>query len=370
MKLFFLLFFAAYVGGNIYIFLRALSLFSGAALWLKILFAVLFWLVAFSLVVALFARDAGLPEVVMNMLYRIGSAWLVFTLYMVLSLALFDVAKLFLPTMRYGVVWAACVTTLLLLYGYWNYRHPQVQHIDIALDKPIDKDLTIVAVSDIHLGNGTDKKALRRYVDMINSQRPDVVLIGGDLIDNSLRPLVSQNMASELARLQAPQGAFMVAGNHEYISGIDAVQEYLRQTPVTLLRDSVVVLQGGVQIVGRDDKTNRRRESLSALLERCNVAQPIVVIDHQPYDLQSVDEACVDLQFSGHTHHGQVWPVSLLTDHIFEQSHGYRKWSHSHIFVSSGLSLWGPPFRIGTTSDMAVFHLKKAKSTNLPQSNQ
>ena len=96
------------------------------------------------------------------------------------------------------------------------------------------------------------------------------------------------------------------------------------------------------------------------------MSMPVVVIDHQPYHLQQVDDAGVDLQFSGHTHHGQVWPISLLTDHIFEQSHGYRKWQNTHIFVSSGLSLWGPPFRIGTKSDMAVFRLK----SNSPQSNQ
>lgn len=370
MKLFFLIFLAAYVGGNLYIFLRVLPLVSGLHLAVKILMVILFWLAAFSMVIALFARNSGLPEVVMTALYRVGSVWLVFTLYMVLALLFFDVAKFLFPSMRYGVVYAAGVTVCILVYGYWNYRNPVVQHIDIAVDKPLVEDIAIVAVSDVHLGNGTSRKALRRYVDMINAEQPDVVLIGGDLVDNSLRPLISQNMAEELARLQAPQGVFMAAGNHEYISGIAAVEEYLKQTPITLLRDSVVTLKNGVQIVGRDDKSNRHREPLASLLERCDVSRPIVVLDHQPYDLQAVDAAGVDLQFSGHTHHGQVWPISLLTDHIFEQSYGYRKWSHSHIFVSSGLSLWGPPFRIGTKSDMAVFHLKSSPTTASPQSNR
>ena len=84
----------------------------------------------------------------------------------------------------------------------------------------------------------------------------------------------------------------------------------------------------------------------------------MVVLDHQPYDLAQTDALKVDLQISGHTHRGQVWPLSWLTDKMYEQSHGYRKWSYSHIWVSSGLSLWGPPFRIGTKSDLAVIDLK------------
>lgn len=358
MKLFFMIFFAAYIGGNIYIFVRALQLLAGWSPLAKVLFSILFWLVAFAMVISLFARDAGLPDAVMRGLYQVGSVWMVFILYMVLFMVVLDIASLFIPSLRYGFLYAVGATILLLVYGYWNYLHPQVEHIDIVLDKPIDGDLTIVAVSDVHLGDGTDKRALQRYVRMINGQNPDVVLIGGDLVDNSLRPLLHQNMAVVLSQLKAPQGIYMAAGNHEYISGIEAVQEYLHSTPITLLRDSVVALPNGVQIVGRDDRVNRHRMSLESLLLQCNASQPIILIDHQPYGLQQADDAGVDLLFSGHTHHGQVWPISLLTDHIYEQSHGYRKWRNAHIFVSSGLSLWGPPFRIGTHGDMAVFHLK------------
>ena len=86
---------------------------------------------------------------------------------------------------------------------------------------------------------------------------------------------------------------------------------------------------------------------------------PTIVLDHQPYDLAKTDSLGVDIQISGHTHNGQIWPLNWFTDYIFEQSHGYHKWSRSHIFVSSGLSLWGPPFRIGTRGDMAVIELRQ-----------
>ena len=226
MKLFFLLFFAAYVGGNIYIFVRLMQLLSGMSWPLKTIVAVLFWVVAFAMVIALFARNAGLPDVVMRMLYQVGSVWMVFTLYMVLALLVFDVAKIFIPSMRFGLLYAAGITISLLVFGYWNYRHPKVEHIDIELDKPVKEALTIVAVSDVHLGDGTDKKALTRYVKMINEQQPDLILIGGDLIDNSLKPVREQRMEEELNELKAPLGIYMVMGNHEYISGAEECKEF------------------------------------------------------------------------------------------------------------------------------------------------
>lgn len=87
-------------------------------------------------------------------------------------------------------------------------------------------------------------------------------------------------------------------------------------------------------------------------------------LNHQPYSLAETDSLKVDLLLCGHTHRGQVFPLNLITDKLYEQSHGYRKWSYSHIWVSSGLSLWGPPFRIGTQSDFAVIDIKKYKQNN------
>ena len=150
----------------------------------------------------------------------------------------------------------------------------------------------------------------------------------------------------------------MAAGNHEYISGLEQVEKLLAPTPIHLLRDSLVTLPNGVQLIGRDDRSNRRREPLSALIAKVATTRPIVVLAPQPYHLAEADSLGIDLQISGHTHRGQVWPLNLLTDHLYEQSYGYRRWSRAHIYVSSGLSLWGPPFRIGTQSELVVIRLK------------
>lgn len=350
---------AAYLGGNAYIFVRSLQALASVPMVAKILFSVLFWVASLSLVVAMLMRDIAVSPVLMKALNVVGAAWLVFTLYMVIALFCVDVVRWFIPSLRFGFGLALTVTLCVLGYGYYNYRHPRVSELEISLEKPISGDaLRIVAVSDIHLGYATGKARLKEYVELINSQNPDLILIIGDLIDNNVRPLYEERMAEELSQLKAPQGIYMVPGNHEYISGIKAVEEFVKQTPITLLRDTVVTLPCGLQIVGRDDRFNLRRRPLADIMAMVDKTKPTIMLDHQPYDVAKKDSLAVDVQLSGHTHHGQVFPMNLLTDSMYEQSHGYRRWQHSHVYVSSGLSLWGPPFRIGTYSELLLLTIK------------
>lgn len=364
MPIFFIILITVYLGGNTYIFYRGAQALSGLPGGIKISLAVLFWLAALSIIGTMLTRNIKMPVFLPHAMYEVGTGWLIFTLYMVLFLLAFDLLKLCRVPFNYGFILSLIFTVVLLGYGYYNYRHPKTNIINIALDKPLADDakpVKIVAVSDLHLGNGTGKTALKRYVKMINEQNPDLILIAGDLIDNSVVPLYTENMMEELSELKAPLGIYMVPGNHEYISGIKASARFIQDTPIQLLRDSVVTLPNGMQLIGRDDRSNTARRSLQELMAGIDKSNPIILLDHQPYKLTESEAAGVDLQFSGHTHRGQVWPMNWVTDHIYEQSHGYRQWGNSHIYVSSGLSLWGPPFRIGTESDMAVFHLSTKK---------
>ena len=399
MKFFFFGILAAYLCGNIYIFARGLQSLKAITptrrlrplgIMMQCCFSIIFWIAALSFFVAMFARNASLPQWLSSTLNGVGSAWLVFTLYMVLALLVVDITKVVFYQIRrflnrFGFLLSVIVVSGVLYSGYNNYRNPQIKELEIDLrakaaavvgntenaavvadtisveDSGISvgkKNLKIVAVSDVHLGYSTGKEDLARYVGMINSLLPDIVLIGGDLIDNSVVPLWEQRMYEELLQLKAPMGIYMVPGNHEFISGIEKSVEFLKNTPVVLLRDSVVVLPGGVQLVGRDDRSNRNRASLEELMAGVQKGLPVIMMDHQPYELGLKDSLGVDLQLSGHTHRGQIWPMNLLIDRMYDQSHGYRKWENSHVVVSSGLSLWGPPFRIGTESDLWVINVK------------
>lgn len=364
MPIFFIILITVYLGGNTYIFYRGAQALSGLPGGFKISLAILFWLAVLSIVGTMLTRNIKMPVFLSHTMYEVGTGWLIFTLYMVLFLLAFDLLKLCRVPFNYGFILSLIFTVVLLGYGYYNYHHPKTNTINIALDKPLASDakpVKIVAVSDLHLGNGTGKTALKRYVKMINEQNPDLILIAGDLIDNSVVPLYTEKMMEELSELKAPLGVYMVPGNHEYISGIKASARFIQDTPIQLLRDSVVTLPNGIKLIGRDDRSNTARRSLQELMAGIDKSKPIILLDHQPYKLTESEAAGVDLQFSGHTHRGQVWPMSWVTDYIYEQSHGYRQWGNSHIYVSSGLSLWGPPFRIGTESDMAVFHLSTKK---------
>jgi predicted MPP superfamily phosphohydrolase len=359
MPFFFFLVLISYLLGNIYIFVRGLQTLGPFPLFFRCVYGTVYWAGAVLLILTFALRNVRqIPLAVGQTLFHIGSGWLVFTLYMILFLALADLLKVFFRTFSHGFLLSFLLTAGLLIYGYIRYEHPQRQTIRLHVNKPLrSKDrLRIVAVSDWHLGLGTGKERLRKDIDRINAEKPDLILIGGDLIDNSLGPVVEQQMETELNRLAAPMGVYMAPGNHEYISGIEACSRFIRKTQITLLKDSIVTLPCGLQLVGRDDKSNPDRLSIRDLAPLTDPSWPVILIDHQPVELAATEaSASVDLQFSGHTHNGQVFPLSLLAARLFDISYGYAKRGRTHFYVSSGISLWGPPFRIGTHSEWVVF---------------
>lgn len=360
MPTFFIALISIYLAGNFYIFRRGAQALVAQSFGVKVLLSMLFWCCALLFISIFLPRNAKWPVALVHTFHEIGTGWLVFTLYMVLALLVFDLLRVFNISCRFGFYLSFFLTLCLLGCGYFRYMHPKTEVINIVINKPevhYEQPLKVVAVSDIHLGYGTDKKELKRYVEMINAQQPDLILIAGDLIDISVVPLYKEKMQEELAELKAPLGIYMVPGNHEYGSGIRKSRQFIHETSINLLQDEVVTLPGGLQIIGRDDRSNRSRLSLQDLIKRIDPTKPVILLDHQPYNLKETEEAGIDLQFSGHTHRGQIWPISLLTDRLFEQSHGYRQWGNSHIYVSTGLSLWGPPFRIGTDSELVVFNI-------------
>ena len=361
MPIFFIILFVLYISGNIYIFFRGGQALAIQSIGVKIIASLIFWGGASLFFISFFCRNRQLQPALSQICHEVGTGWLIFTLYMVLLLLLFDLLRVINIRFQYSFYVSLLLTISLLSYGYYQFKHPVTKVINIDINKPVvglpNTSLRIVAVSDIHLGYATNKKRLKDFVNSINAQHPDLILIGGDLIDNSMIPVETQKMEEELNQLKAPLGIYMVPGNHEYISNIKACSQFLKKTPIHLLRDSTVVLPGNIQIIGRDDRYNRHRKSLQELTRGVDPENALILLDHQPYELHETVANAIDLQFSGHTHHGQVWPLSLITDQLFEISYGYRKIGNSQIYVSSGLSLWGPPFRIGTDSELVVFDI-------------
>ena len=363
MPLFFILFLAGYLLGNTYIFVRGLQALGHLPSTIRWIFCIIYWICALLLVASMLLRNTKIPFSLGHTMFQIGAGWLVFTLYMVIFLGCTDLIRLFNHSFSYGFFTSLGLTISLLFYGYINYQHPKKQIINIDINKSLmDKDkLKIVAISDWHLGLGTDKKRFKKNIERINNEKPDIILIGGDLIDNSIIPVASQEMEKELNRLHAPMGIYMAPGNHEYISGIKECTEFINKTKIQFLVDSAITLPCGLQIVGRDDYSNQNRLPANDWKKLIDTSRPIIIVDHQPQNLNDAQIIGADIQFSGHTHDGQIIPLKFLTDHIFEVGYGYAKRENTHIYVSSGLSLWGPPFRIGTNSEFVVFECSFTK---------
>ncbi len=317
----------------------------------------LLMLAALACMVLQFKSDS-LPLPVATAMYEIGNSWLVIMFYLLMAFLLLDIGRLvhLVPAawLKDNAVTVTVLTGVMLttfIAGNIHYHHKQRQEIHLTTDKQLERPLKIVMLSDLHAGYHNRRAEIGRWVDLINAEQADLVLIAGDLIDGRVRPLQEEGTIEELKRLNAP--AFCCVGNHEFITGLNQALDLLAQTGIRILRDETVSIDG-VTIVGRDDRSNHRRKGVADLLKDTDRDQYTILLDHQPYHLEEAEQNGVDLQLSGHTHRGQVWPLNWVTRAMYECDYGLYHRGKTDYYVSSGMGLWGGKFRIGTDSEYAV----------------
>lgn len=301
----------------------------------------------------------------------VGSYWLGMAFYLCLFWLLYDLGVLLAQVMDFvpsGVspyslgsgIMVMLIASGVVAYGAYNARVIKVRPYHITIPKRVDKggDLHIVMISDLHLGLLVGRERLRRVAEIVNELNPDVVLLPGDIIDENIGAFVENGMPEILQGIHAKFGIFGVLGSHEYIYGhAEKTLLYLKQSGVEMLQDRYIQLSNGVYLVGRDDLFRAQlvgspREKLSNVLKGCKGEYPIILMDHQPVELEEAQVQGVDLQLSGHTHHGQLFPLTILTQWFFEIDWGYLQKGMYQIIVSSGYGTWGPPIRIGTSSEI------------------
>ena len=322
------------------------------------------------------------PSVVIDNLTLIGAFWLATLYYLCLATLLIDILrflhkqKTFLPhsLTRHSaliVTLIFCTTIALISYGTWNARHPQTRNYEITIPKAAGslETLHVVMVSDIHLGNIIDNKRLTKFINRINQLEPDIVLFAGDMIDSKVDVLVNQNMIDNFARLRPKYGTYAILGNHEYFDQKPEVaMKYFEQGNVHILRDQWTLINDSFYLVGRDDLSKERytgtsRLDLGTLMTGINHTLPILLLDHQPHNLQDGAQEGADLQLSGHTHLGQLFPNNLLTKRMYEVDWGYLRKESLQIIVSCGIGTWGPPVRIGSHPEIVnlTIHFSKVE---------
>ncbi|NVO20217.1 MAG: metallophosphoesterase [Bacteroidetes bacterium] len=339
------------------------------------------WLYLFlsgSYIIARFLERMWLSPV-SDVFTWIGSFWLGLMIYLLLAVIAIDIIRLIhlvLPvyprifgsapsTARFWLFKGAIILAGLVVFaGYINAMNPVIRNLDLKIRKKSErhKELKIVLASDIHMGTLVGPSRTARLVKQINSLKPDLILFAGDMVDEDLAPVIRHDLGRSLKKLQAPLGVYAITGNHEYIGGAEKAVKYLQEHGITFLRDTSILVDNSFYLAGRDDKdksrfSGKQRKSLSEVLEGVDKTRPIIMMDHQPFKLDEVQAAGVDLQLSGHTHHGQLWPFNYITSAIYELSWGYKQKGNSQFYVSSGYGGWGPPVRLGNRPELVCIKI-------------
>ncbi|MFF3711489.1 metallophosphoesterase [Streptomyces phaeochromogenes] len=266
--------------------------------------------------------------------------------------------RLFVSRVVGGAAAAAAVGTV----GYGTYgvlRGPKVKRVTVPLAKlpRSAHGYRIAVVSDVHLGPVLGRGFAQKVVDTINSTQPDLIAVVGDLVDGSVKDLGPA--AAPLAQLKARHGSFFVTGNHEYFSGAEEWVARVRELGLRPLENARTELAdfdlAGVNDVAGEDE-GQGPDFVKALGDR-DRSRACVLLAHQPVQIHDSVEHGVDLQLSGHTHGGQLWPGSLIADQANPTLAGLERYGDTQLYVSRGAGAWGPPTRVGAPSDITVVEL-------------
>ncbi|GAA3207778.1 metallophosphoesterase [Actinocorallia longicatena] len=245
-------------------------------------------------------------------------------------------------------------------YGaYQAWRPPRVLRVTVPLAKlpRAGHGFRIAVVSDIHLSSLAGREHCKRIVDVVNSTQADLIAIVGDLVDGDVPDLASA--AAPLAGLRARQGKYFVTGNHEYFSGARQWIDHVRELGITPLVNERVAL-GAFDLAGVNDlrgEASGEGPDFGRALGGRDAGRAVVLMAHQPVVVHDAVEHGVDLQLSGHTHGGQLWPGPYVAELANPTVAGLERYGDTQLYVTRGAGAWGPPVRVGAPSDVTVIEL-------------
>jgi hypothetical protein len=341
----------------------------------RLLYSLIFFILAAVFIAAKFleARHSSLITDILNI---IGGFWLAFMLYGFLFFLISDIlitvlrisgiieGEQILLFRKWSFILTLSVSAILITAGFINAIIPVVTRYDLSVSKSAGaiKTLRIAAVSDIHLGSIIRKRSIKKLSGMLDELKPDLVLLLGDIVDGELGPVLRGDLLQYFTCPKCTDGLYAITGNHEFIGGGDRTIPYIESKGIRILKDEVVTLEGGIQLIGRIDRDSRRfygreRMPLDSLITKVDKSKPVILLDHQPFHLAESADKGVDIELSGHTHNGQIWPLNYLTAKIYELSYGYLKKGNTHFIVSSGYGLWGPRVRLGSRSEVLLINI-------------
>ena len=270
-------------------------------------------------------------------------------------------------------------------YGVIHAKKIVVNSYQVQIDKKVDKfsNLKVALVSDLHFGYNSSLSHVKKMVKLINESDPDVVVIAGDIFDNSYEAIYKPDkIIQEIKKIKTKYGVYAVYGNHDIDEKILAgftfswkknknlndprMTSFLEKANVKLLRDESLLIDDSFYLVGRIDYHKygmevEKRKTIEELVSSFDKSKPIILIDHEPYELEEIAKAGVDLDLSGHTHNGQMFPSNVFIKFIWKNPHGLLKVDNMYSAVTSGVGVYGPNMRVGTTAEVMVLDLSFKK---------
>ena len=254
---------------------------------------------------------------------------------------------------------AFAVVLAIILYGGWNALHPVVREVVHDTGKNLPQPVKIVLVTDIHLGSLFGRQYAEELTERINQQKADVVLFGGDQVDNNLEYLLREKSYEPLKNITSKYGVYGILGNHDHFSGrVQEELELFKSVGFHMLVDEAADLPCNIHLVGLEDYRNSPGKSVLEKLAGKDPGKANLLLDHQPRRFLEAEEAGYDLYMAGHTHGGQQAPLNLVTRRMYLLDYGSKKFGNMMGVVSCGYGLWGSPVRIGSTPEIVVITLK------------
>lgn len=353
--------------------------------WFVIPYITVYTLLALSLLFAFLLPSCGLQIFIK----KLSNYWLGSFLYILLFIMIADILRIVLKHIpgklhnylfsRIGYIFVGILLTSLVvgfsIYGSFHAKVIKVHPYEVTIEKSCSNrnELKVVLLADLHLGYNYGKRESSRMVTKVNAQNPDLVLIAGDIFDNEYDAVQDpERIAEKLSEMKSTYGTYGVFGNHDVSERLlggfsvsldaDEVRDsrfdtFAEKANITILDDESVCIDDAFYLVGRMDASKpgdgtKNRMTPEEILKDLDKSKPILVMEHQPKQLQELSDAGADMQLCGHTHDGQLFPGNLLLGLIWENPCGYLQKGNLHSIVTSGVGVWGPAMRTGTDSEI------------------
>ena len=350
----------------------------------KVPFAVVYLFMALSPVIA-FPLPKSAVAIVIR---RISTYWIGIMLYSLLYVVLFDLLRLIAKhtklkntllfsrgsVISIGSVVVACAVAT-CLYGIFNARNIKVNEYSVTVNKSCgsDKHLKAVLVADLHMGYAIGVDHITNMVEKINQQDADIVIIAGDIFDNSYDGMDDpEGIKAQLKSIKSKYGVYAVYGNHDIDEKIlmgftfdwggkqlhnEKMTNFMKECNIKLINDESVLINDEFYLVGRRDTDkpgteDGTRAEISELTKDLDKTKPIFVLSHEPDELQKTADAGADIDFSGHTHDGQLFPGNLTIGLFWENPCGMIKKDNMYSIVTSGVGVYGTFMRVGTDAEI------------------